>query len=416
LGRIVTILHQTKTVQSVQPLYVSRFACTGAACEDNCCTGWTVHIDRKTFNAYRQSHVPQLADRIEKKIKRVRSLNSDHQYARIEMEPLTQACPFMEEKLCSVQREMGEDKLSDTCSTYPRSTRSLEGQHEQSLTLSCPEAARLALLHSDAMDFVESSVRVRKETVSVKKTKQGLSPALMSSVRVFALQLMRTQGLELWQKLATLGVFCEQLSQTLKSGEHHRIPHLLDEITGMVESGAIVQGTEAIKADHVVQATIFSSLWQFKINRKHSPSQAAVQRAVSLGLGADPVSLELTQQQLVERYTSGIALLPEALKNVPFLLENYVINDMFGELFPFGEASPDKHFLKLVTRMGLVRLMLAAQCQDPQNLPSPEQMAQTVQVFCRRYQHDATYAATVDAAFQKTGWHSLDKIYRFLRA
>lgn len=412
----MSTLHPTKTIQAVQPRYATSFACIGASCEDNCCTGWTVHVDKKTFNAYRQSHVPQLAERIENKVKRVRRLNSDVQYARIEMELTTQACPFMEEKLCSVQRELGEDKLSDTCATYPRSTRAMDGQHEQSLTLSCPEAARLALLNKDAMDFVELPVRVRNETIDIKKNKQGISSSVVSSVRVFALQLMRTEGLELWQKLAVLGVFCEQLTQTLKSSQQHRIPQLIDEITHMVTSGAIVEATAGVKADYVVQATIFSSLWQLQIKRQHSPLQEAVQKAVATGLGADPVTYEVTQQQLIDRYTTGVARLPQALKDVPFLMENYVINDMFTELFPFGEASPDKHFLKLVTRMGLVRLMLAAQCNDPENLPSPDQMARTVQVFCRRYQHDTSYAATVNSAFQNAGWSSLDKVYRFLRA
>jgi lysine-N-methylase len=412
---IMSTLHPTKTIQAVQPRYAVSFGCIGGACEDNCCTGWSVHIDKKTFNAYRQSPSPQLADRIEKKLKRLRSLNSDKQYARIEMEPVTEACPFMEEKLCSVQREMGEDKLSNTCSSYPRSTRVFDGQHEQSLTLSCPEAARLALLQSDAMDFVESNLMVRKDNILDSNNKQGLTPALKSSVRVFALQLMRTEGIELWQKLAMLGFFCEQLTLTLKSGQHHRIPQLLDETTQMVTSGAMVEAIADLKPDYVAQATIFSSLWQLKINRKYSATQEAVQQAVSLGLGADPVSYEVTQQQLIDRYTSGVKRLPEALKSVPFLIENYVINDMFGELFPFGEESPDKHFLKLVTRMGLVRLMLAAQCNDPGNLPSPEQMARTVQVFCRRYQHDTTYAATVNSAFQNAGWSSLERIYRFLR-
>lgn len=332
------------------------------------------------------------------------------------MEPFTQACPFMEEKLCSVQRELGEDKLSNTCATYPRSTRAIYGQHEQSLTLSCPEAARLALLNRDAMDFVEAPVPVRKETIEVKKNKQGLSSSVVSSVRVFALQLMRTEGLELWQKMAVLGVFCEQLTQTLNSGEHHRIPQLIDEITLMVSSGAIVEATADVKADYVAQATIFSSLWQLQIKRQHSLVQEAVLEAVATGLGADPVTYEVTQQQLIDRYISGVARLPEALKEVPFLIENYVINDMFAEFFPFGEASPDKDFFKVVTRMGLVRLMLAAQCNDLENLPSPEQLARTVQVFCRKYQHDFTYATRVNSAFHNAGWTTLDKIYRFLRA
>ena len=411
----MSTLHPTKTVQSVQPKYVSSFSCTGPACEDNCCTGWTVHIDKKTFNAYRQAKAPELTDRLVSKVKRVRGLNSDTQYARIEMMPVTQECPFMEEKLCSVQRTLGEDKLSDTCATYPRNNRLLAGQHEQSLTLSCPEAARLALLQADAMDFVENAIRVRSDVISASKPTHGLSPEVVSSVRVFALQLLRTEGLELWQKLAVMGFFCEQLTLYIKSARQAAIPSLLEDVATMVTSGAIVDALMELQPDYAVQATVFSSLWQLKINRKHSPVQEAVQKAVALGLGADPETHEVTHEKLIARYTSGVIRLSLATKEVPFLLENYLINEMFNEVFPFGESTPDKHFLKLVTRFGLVRLMLAAQCNDSENMPTSEQMARTVQVFCRQYQHDVKFAMSVNSALENTGWDALEKIYRFLR-
>jgi hypothetical protein len=55
-----------------------------------------VHIDKKTFNTYRQSKNPELSERLSKQFKRVRSLKNDAQYTRIEMDPVTKSCPFME--------------------------------------------------------------------------------------------------------------------------------------------------------------------------------------------------------------------------------------------------------------------------------------------------------------------------------
>lgn len=72
------------------------FSCTRPACEVNCCTGWNVHIDKKTFNTYRQAKNPELSERLSKQVKRVRSLKNDAQYTRIEMDPVTKSCPFME--------------------------------------------------------------------------------------------------------------------------------------------------------------------------------------------------------------------------------------------------------------------------------------------------------------------------------
>src|ERR1700739_3682469 len=34
------------------PEYAGRFSCIGSACEDTCCTGWGVPIDRQTFEKY----------------------------------------------------------------------------------------------------------------------------------------------------------------------------------------------------------------------------------------------------------------------------------------------------------------------------------------------------------------------------
>ncbi len=411
----MSTIHPTKTVQSVQPKYTSRFSCIGPDCEDNCCTGWAVSIDKKTYNTYRQSQHPALAERFDTKVKRTRSLSSDKQYARIEMNPGTRACPFMEEKLCGVQRELGEDKLSDTCATYPRNHVLVDKVHEQSLTLSCPEAARLALLHSDAFDFVESPTTVRPDVVEHMRPKHGLSPEMMRGIRIFALQLIKNESLLLWERLAVLAIYCENLTQIIQTSGHAKIPAMLEEMDAMMSSGGIREALAPLSPDHVTQVEVFSNLWQLKIKRQLTPVQEQVQKAIANGLGADPISHEVSRERLVERYRQGVTQLPLALKEVPFFLEHYLINEMFREMFPFRESSADAHYLRLVTRFGLVRFMLAAQCTDINDLPSPAQMARTVQVFSRLYQHDSNFASLVDTALKNTGWNSLEKIYRFLR-
>jgi hypothetical protein len=42
-------------------------------------------------------------------------------------------------------------------------------------------------------------------------------------------------------------------------------------------------------------------------------------------------------------------------------------------------------------------------------------MARTVQVFSRKYQHDADFAKRVNGALKNSGWDALEKVYRFLR-
>lgn len=412
----MSVLHFTRNLPALLPQYVSRFKCIGSECEDNCCTGWRVSIDKKTFNAYRQTANPQLSDLFAKNIKRQRSQGSDSNYARIELKADSQECPMMEERLCTVQKNLDESYLSDTCFSYPRYSRNFAGQYEQALTLSCPEAARQALLAADAFDFVEGSVTVRPDTVSEIKPKQGVPLALMNEVRIFCLQLMRTEGMQLWQKLAVLGVFCESLTSTLAQGGHAAVPEMLTTFVTMVESGQVLDALAAMQPNHEAQARVFASLWQGKKHGAVSAVQQAVMDAIAKGLGGEAESGQVAVEELVKNYSHGAMRLPEAMQAAPHLLEHYILNEMFRDLFPFGSTTPYDHYLQLISRFGLLRLMLAARCNTDGPLPDAAVLVNTTHVFCRRFQHDGNFATRVNQALKNSGWDKLEKVYGFLRS
>lgn len=411
----MSVLHFTRTMPALLPLYVSRFRCIGSECEDNCCTGWRVAIDKKTFTAYRQTKHPELRTLFEKNIQRQRSLSSDANYARIALKPGTNECPMLEDRMCAVHKKLGASFLSHTCFTYPRHSRNFGGQHEQALTLSCPEAARQALLAKDAFDFVEGAITVRSDTFDDVKPKHGMSIDLMNEVRIFCLQLMRTEGLELWQKLAVIGVFCERLTDLLAQGGQAQVPSLLGSFVMMVEKGLVLDALTEMRPNHAAQARVFSAFWKLKTDAPGSALQNKVFEAIAKGLGAQHDAGETSAEQLVENYHRGVTRLPEALAAAPHLLEHYILNEMFHGLFPFSGATPFDHYLQLISRFGLLRLMLAAQCNTEGALPDAAAFVQTVHVYCRRFQHDINFAKQVNLALQTSGFARLEKVFEFLR-
>lgn len=65
-------------------------------------------------------------------------------------------CAFLNDKnLCDLYKELGPGALCDTCRMYPRHTEEYEGLRELSLSLSCPEAARIMLSCKDPVRFLE---------------------------------------------------------------------------------------------------------------------------------------------------------------------------------------------------------------------------------------------------------------------
>ena len=66
-------------------------------------------------------------------------------------------CPFLDEKnYCIIHSKLGEEYLSNGCTSFPRITNIIDGCYEMSLDVACPEAAKIILLKEEGIEFVES--------------------------------------------------------------------------------------------------------------------------------------------------------------------------------------------------------------------------------------------------------------------
>jgi hypothetical protein len=91
-------------------------------------------------------------------------------------------CPLMDDnKLCMIHREMGEEALSATCSTYPRLKTHYENETRHLMTLSCPEVARMVLFEENSMRLHEDAKLVQRATINLLKK----ASVLMKLVSLF---------------------------------------------------------------------------------------------------------------------------------------------------------------------------------------------------------------------------------------
>lgn len=408
----MAILHRTRNLTALMPRYAERFRCIGPSCEDTCCAGWPVHIDKKTYKAYRQESLPALQP-VFANVQRVTQPNSDSEYAVFKLDAQQGNCPALEGGLCAVQANLGESYLSDTCQKFPRLNRLVNGQMEQAMSLSCPEAARLALLDEDAFDFVEAAVSVRERTVHGTNASHLITPRLMNEVRIFCMNLIRTRELALWQRLALLGTFCDALERDRLNGQRLGIVAIIGDFKQAIESGELVASLDVFQPNYEAQAMVFATLWG--VNGFNAPTafQRDHMQRISTGLGAD-ANGQTSAAELVAAYRRGLSRLDERLEAAPWLLEHYLLNEMFTQLFPVG-ANSYTAYLQLVARFGLLRLLMAAQCNTDGGLPALSVLSSTVALQCRRFQHDPTYTATVNRSLDESGWSSLDKLFSLIR-
>lgn len=140
-------------MQFTFPNYYKKFSCIAGTCPDTCCAGWQIVIDDKTLKKYQHFKGP-FRNR----------LHNDIDWKEHIFRQYDRRCAFLnEENLCDIYTEAGPKMFCKTCRNYPRHIEEFEGLREISLSLSCPEAARILLSQKEKVQFVTRVKDTREE-------------------------------------------------------------------------------------------------------------------------------------------------------------------------------------------------------------------------------------------------------------
>lgn len=127
----------------IKPHYYDEFSCIADQCPDTCCAGWQIMIDEESLIKY----------------SRVKGGFGNRLMQSIDWEEgaflrFGGRCSCLnDDNLCDLYEELGADSLCETCRRYPRHMEEYEGVREYSLSLSCPEAARMILTCEETLHF-----------------------------------------------------------------------------------------------------------------------------------------------------------------------------------------------------------------------------------------------------------------------
>lgn len=381
----------------LMPRYVSRFACTGSDCEDTCCSVWRIGLDEPSLAQYEASQDPELRPIIDQFIKRNPTPQTTQDYGFIEKRDTPcQECPFLDEaRLCRIQSRLGAEGLSDACDSYPRAIAQCGDFHQMVLRPSCPEAARLALLAEDAFDMEASEATVRTGIVNRFTPQFGLSMEAMEDIRTQLFQILQTRELDLSRRLAVLGVFCQRLTELLQQDKGANIQGLFKTMEAVLENGALQIPLKPQAAREYTRAKFAWTHLVGMLNTPMSPHQRKVMEAVVSGLGI-PADGGPDEAALMRGLELGTVRLDLALKGAPLLLEHYLYNEALGDVFPWSEENPYRHFINLLLGFTLLRVMLVGRAASQEATLTPQELVDTVQVFYRKTQHAAKGAKIVD--------------------
>lgn len=129
------------------PGYYGRFECIQGECKHNCCIGWEIDIDEKTYEYY-----TSVGGELGKRLKA--SIANEPDGAHFVLGE-GERCPFLNgNNLCDIIIGLGEDELCQICSDHPRFRNFFDSRTEIGLGLCCEAAAKLILTNGKKIALV----------------------------------------------------------------------------------------------------------------------------------------------------------------------------------------------------------------------------------------------------------------------
>lgn len=127
------------------PDYYKKFSCIADKCPDTCCGKWQIVIDDDSLEKY-EDYNGEYRDELRRKVNWKEGVFRHGRSGK---------CAFLrDDMLCDMYIHMGKESLCTTCREYPRHTEEFENVREVSLSLSCPEVARILMNITDKVTFV----------------------------------------------------------------------------------------------------------------------------------------------------------------------------------------------------------------------------------------------------------------------
>lgn len=137
-----------------KPNYYDSFRCLADQCEETCCAGWQIVIDEASLATYKKVE-GDFGETLRASIDWEEGVFHQDREAR---------CAFLNEKnLCNLYTALGEESLCTTCTNYPRHIEEFENIREYTLSLSCPEVARILLEQREPVHFLEEEIAGEEE-------------------------------------------------------------------------------------------------------------------------------------------------------------------------------------------------------------------------------------------------------------
>lgn len=304
-----------------QPKYFGGFKCIGGTCTNSCCYNWRIDWNKNEIDKIKNS--PDCSDELRELVEKSFSYNEElNKYIVILNEHA--GCPFLtEDNLCHIQRELGEEYLSYTCTVYPRHFISCGNTVYRYCNMSCPEVMKKMLHDERSMDLVNVPVKENANFLtSYRNTPEKLKahPELKYRGELLELfyEIIGDKKHDVETNIILGALAAQSLTKLVEAEDYDSIPQAIKDIRSQIHNGAQLKLIENIKPNYNVKLGFLSQVVR----------------------GINPVNVmsaltDSTGTLNIDLYLLGEKRLAETFNDNPFYLRNIALNLLLELGTPF---------------------------------------------------------------------------------
>ena len=378
-----------KKVKNIYPEYYDEFKCIGGSCEDSCCIGWDIDIDKITFRKYYKVQDSEMKRMFQKNVhNNEESFSDDVDYGKVKLKS-DKRCPFLDcDNYCVIHSKLGEDYLSNVCTCFPRITNLVDGCYERSLDVACPEAARILLLKEDGIKFKESEEVIGKHIISnqvdtkAKELKNSLAK-YFKEIREVSIKIIQNRNLDLSERLYILGEFINGLEDESESNFNNISKFIknydINTAEGFYEKNSLYfmlqidffkKMISLLNVDKEVDSSLFKEYTK-QIIKSFNLDKEEVEPRKYIKI------FEEYNKKYMDEYT--------------YIFENYLVNFIYNNMFPFNEKEfIFDGYIMLLMRYSFMRFYLVGKYIEERK-DSKEDIVRFIQVFSKTIEHHRSY-------------------------
>lgn len=331
-----------------QPEFYRNFKCMGGKCPNSCCAIWRIDWTKKEVENLKAADCsPELRNLIDESF--IPREDDENMMAVKLLSANKFDCPFLtEDRMCRIQRELGEEYLSHTCQSYPRTMFICNNIVTRTCSASCYQVMKTICTDKNAMKLVSAPLEASQVIIHVtpdspETLKKHPELKYRNELFDFFYDIIGNTKRSLETSLLLGALAAQKLTEYISRGEHERIPEIIKTLRPQLNAQTI-PSFENAKPNYGI-------------------SLGLVGKLVDTFQSSDALtSLKENEKLSAQKYEQGRALFNEYLNQNPYFLRNLALNFLFEGRMPFynPEMSLFENYCYYASTIAAVKLLGAS--------------------------------------------------------